>query len=424
MDGAEKQKQGNIKIFNVPFALGELKGNITVNTSTPHKPSQEQLINQALKLHSEGKIQDATTYYQYFINQGFKDDRVFFNYGEILQDHGKLEEADEWYRKAIDLKPEFTEAHYNLGIILSDLGKLQDAELSLRKAIEINPHYAEAYSNLGVILRDLGKLQDAELSTRKAIELKPDFANAHINLGIILTEMGKLQEGEFQQQKGIDMDFIQNIDSKYREDCLKNISLSKSQFRQDLFTLSQLNFKKNGYFLEFGSCDGFVGSNSYLLEKFFHWDGILAEPAICWHKKLQENRSVNIETKCVWKASGQEILFNELISQKQLSTIESFSNEKHIKEGKSYKVKTISLLDLLEKYQAPKIIDYLSIDVEGSEYEILKAFDFNKYKFRVITCEHNYTPMREKIYELLTNKGYQRKAVNISRVDDWYIFSE
>ena len=77
---------------------------------------------------------------------------------------------------------------------------------------------------------------------------------------------------------------------------------------------------------------------------------------------------------------------------------------------------------MLETYQAPKTIDYLSIDTEGSEYEILKAFDFDKYKFRVITCEHNFTPMRENIYNLLISKGYERKSTNISRVDDWYIY--
>ena len=79
---------------------------------------------------------------------------------------------------------------------------------------------------------------------------------------------------------------------------------------------------------------------------------------------------------------------------------------------------------MLETYQAPKTIDYLSIDTEGSEYEILKAFDFDKYKFRVITCEHNFTSMREKIYDLLISKGYQRKLTSISRVDDWYIFAK
>ena len=99
-----------------------------------------------------------------------------------------------------------------------------------------------------------------------------------------------------------------------------------------------------------------------------------------------------------------------------MSSINMFSdkNKQSLKEGNIYKVKTISLLDLLDTYQAPKTIDYLSIDTEGSEYEILKAFDFDKYKFRVITCEHNFTSMREKIYDLLISKGYQRKLTNIS----------
>ena len=91
------------------------------------------------------------------------------------------------------------------------------------------------------------------------------------------------------------------------------------------------------------------------------------------------------------------------------------------KGGDIFNVKTISLYDLLEKYNAPKYIDYLSIDTEGSEYEILKNFDFEKYVFKIITCEHNHTDMREKIYTLLTNNGYVRKYENLSQWDDWYV---
>ena len=201
---------------------------------------------------------------------------------------------------------------------------------------------------------------------------------------------------------------------------------SKSQLKQDLFVLLETNFKKNGFFVEFGATNGIDLSNTYLLETEFNWKGILAEPAKVWHEDLDKNRACVIEKDCVWSDSSSVLDFNE-VNEAELSTITRFNKNdwasKNRKYGKSYEVKTISLVDLLIKYNAPKIIDYLSIDTEGSEYEILSHFDFDLYQFKVITCEHNYTKMREKIYDLLTSKGYIRKYVGFSRWDDWYVKS-
>ena len=99
-------------------------------------------------------------------------------------------------------------------------------------------------------------------------------------------------------------------------------------------------------------------------------------------------------------------------------------NKDYRLEGKQYDVQTISLEDLLKKYSAPKRIDYLSIDTEGSEYEILSNFNFDAYDIRVITCEHNYMPERDKIYKLLTSKGFFRVETNKSQWDDWYTKSK
>ena len=201
------------------------------------------------------------------------------------------------------------------------------------------------------------------------------------------------------------------------------INESKAQLYQDLVVLVELDFKQKGYFVEFGATNGFDLSNSYLLEKKFLWDGILAEPAKCWQKELKINRNCNIETDCVWKDSNSILSFNQA-DIAELSTINAFNNSdnnfKLGENGQNYNVNTISLLDLLIKYKAPKIIDYLSIDTEGSEYDILSNFDFSKYKFNIISCEHNYTPTREKIYKLLTSKGYVRKYSSFSKWDDWY----
>ena len=165
--------------------------------------SKEEIINQAIKFHFQGNIPEAAKYYLYFINQGFKDHRVFSNYGLILQDLGKLKEAESSIRKAIEIKPDYANAHCNLGNVLKDLGKLKEAELSTRKAISINPNFVNAHYTLGLILRDHGDLSGAELSTRKAISLNPDFDNAHYNLGTILRDLGDLNGAELSYRKSI-----------------------------------------------------------------------------------------------------------------------------------------------------------------------------------------------------------------------------
>ena len=199
---------------------------------------------------------------------------------------------------------------------------------------------------------------------------------------------------------------------------------SKSQLRQDLFVLSELNFKRNGFFVEFGATNGIDFSNSHLLEKEYGWNGILAEPAKLWHQDLIENRIAIIDTRCVWRDTGSTLMFNETESP-ELSTLNShIYSDLHAQErlkSSQYPVETVSLIDLLIHHNAPKEIDYLSIDTEGSEFEILEEFDFKRYQFNIITCEHNYSSSRDKIFRLLIKNGYQRVYQEISQFDDWYV---
>jgi len=201
----QKQTGFEVKTFPVPFALENIKENISITSNTPSKPSNEQIIGLAFKLQSKGNISKAAKYYQYLINQGVEDYRIFSNYGVILKDLGKLKQAELTTRKAIKLNPLLAEAHTNLGVILQGLGNLKEAEMSYRKAIEIQPDYANAYLSLGNLLIAIGKLQEAEPPTRKAIKLKPDFANAHLSLGNILKALGKLQDAEMSYRKAIEI---------------------------------------------------------------------------------------------------------------------------------------------------------------------------------------------------------------------------
>ncbi len=94
------------------------------------------------------------------------------------------------------------------------------------------------------------------------------------------------------------------------------------------------------------------------------------------------------------------------------------------------KVASMTLEDLLDKHDAPTVIDYLNIDTEGAEWEILRVFDFSKYTFRTITVEHNYYDgnnfdpackvKKDNIQKLLESKGY--KLDKSVKADDWYIY--
>ena len=161
-----------------------------------------------------------------------------------------------------------------------------------------------------------------------------------------------------------------------------------------------------------------------MLEKEFGWSGILAEPSKNWHQDLLRNRSSHIELKAVYTKSNEKLSFLEA-SSPSLSTLNSFKNiDSHNRKGQTYEVETISLMDLLTKYDAPQVIDYLSIDTEGSELDILSNFDFEHYKFKVITVEHNFTEQRERINLLLSSKGYKQVLKEISSFDDWYVLKE
>lgn len=253
---------------------------------------------------------------------------------------------------------------------------------------------------------------------------KLTLSRALRRLGLALIRIEHLDELQEKRRAADDLRFIRHLGEGDASKALTYLPLSHSQFRQDLFVLSELGWKTGGYFVEFGATDGLHLSNSYLLEREFGWSGIVAEPAKRWHESLVRNRGCHIDTHCVWRKSDESLEFNET-EDMGLSTIESFSSvDAHApnrRRGRVYSVTTISLMDLLARYRAPTQIDYLSVDTEGSEFDILSDFDFGRYKISVITVEHNFNPSRQRIFDLLCSHGYERRCEEFSSVDDWYV---
>jgi len=194
----------------------------------------------------------------------------------------------------------------------------------------------------------------------------------------------------------------------------KNYKDSKAQLMQDLFVDYVLN-KDNGFFVEVGACDGLVHSNSFFLEKNKKWNGILCEPAEFWHEKLKINRpNCFIEKKPIFSDLKKKINFS--VKEGGRSHIDNNSNEKNL-----ISLDSITLNQLFLRQGVDKI-DYLSVDTEGSEFDILSDLNYNKYRPTIITVEHNYEKInRKKIFCLLKNNNYSRIFKSITRFDDWFI---
>lgn len=201
---------------------------------------------------------------------------------------------------------------------------------------------------------------------------------------------------------------------------------SYSQYGQDLFVLKMLENKKKGVFIEAGAYDGIENSNTYMLEKDYSWSGICVEPNTTLFNKLKENRSCTVVPNPISSSSGDEILFKEN---------DGWSHITDKNDENTYKATTICLNDIFVKYNLPETVDYLSLDVEGNEFNILANFDFKKYKFNVITVEHNAffngDENKQKIRKLLeandyvfvktNNKSVLRPSEWPENIDDFYV---
>jgi len=243
-----------------------------------------------------------------------------------------------------------------------------------------------------------------------------------------LTSIGNAdKDWQIQNLRRVSMDLL-GMSSLTRDISVNQAELigiaAKSQLGQDILALSVNGLVNKGFFVEFGATDGVNLSNTFLLEKDFGWDGILCEPARVWHRDLKINRSCSIDTRCVSSHSDGFINFSEA-PDAMFSTISEFHDQdSHLNTRKNsiiYQVKTVSLRDLLVSHSAPAIVNFLSVDTEGSEYLILEDFNFTEYKFKLICVEHNYTTNREKIFQLLTSNGYKRVLTEFSQWDDWYV---
>lgn len=193
---------------------------------------------------------------------------------------------------------------------------------------------------------------------------------------------------------------------------------SRAQYGQDLWVEEMTNAKRNGFFIELGARDGKKTSNTFYLEKKLNWSGILVECCPYNIEKLKKIDRTNseIDTRAIFSENNKKIKFNTSKS----SGIGSLIHKEQFRE--EVEVTTVTLDVLLKEHNAPKQINYISIDVEGVEEDVLLAFNW-QYDIQLWTIENgNFDPTRrERIRKLMFDKNYMLvKNHKGDDIDDWF----
>ncbi len=190
---------------------------------------------------------------------------------------------------------------------------------------------------------------------------------------------------------------------------------SYSQFGQDLWVaLAVAPGKRNGFYVDAGSADGRFMSNTRLLDEL-GWKGICIDP----FPTNMQRRTCEVFRQPVFSESGKKVSFR---AAGMLGGIDSdLGKYKGTTSGAGrVELVTATLDEILAKGHAPRYIDYMSIDVEGAEYDALLGLSLDRYEIGTFTIEHNFeAKKREAIRTLLEGKGYVR--VRVWEVDDWYV---
>jgi FkbM family methyltransferase len=174
-----------------------------------------------------------------------------------------------------------------------------------------------------------------------------------------------------------------------------------------------------GYFVEAGAVDGIGSSTCYALEKR-GWNGICVEANKYEFGKLKKNRKAKCMNVALSNVSGK-VKYYVSKNKFRSGILECLEEHKNPNEKSGWKktgkrdmyfIQSFSLHDLLKECNAPSVVNYLSLDIEGAEYNVLSGFDFNgPYKVMAITIEgYNCIKfMKEKGY-LHVHNPFNRRA--------------
>jgi len=204
----------------------------------------------------------------------------------------------------------------------------------------------------------------------------------------------------------------------HAHDTLGFPGLSHSQVGQDKLVASILNCKREGFYLDMAANNAVTLSNTLMLERDFGWNGICIEANPQYMLGLSK-RNCQTVLAAVGSSSNQDVTFafrdiyGGIVDK-------DFDNTPDDVKGPTVNMKTKAFSEILVELEAPTVIDYLSLDVEGAESFVMKGFPWDSHTIRVITVERP----QDDLVETFKSKGYHFPRMNSQFDDQTWVNSE
>jgi predicted GH43/DUF377 family glycosyl hydrolase len=357
----------------------------------------------------KGQTASALSYYLRSAEYGYGKDLVYeslIKMGKCLGKQGRRQASEKGiYLNAINYNPQRPEAYFVLSQYYESRKEWFDAYTMANIGLQYIDNSSPTLTNIdypgnyGLLFQKavsswwIGQTNE---SRKLFSKLKDNYINkmndfyknlVHQNINSIGTN----------QYPFIEYKNNKHSELLYKFNNSEKIKKNYSQNYQDMFVLTMLNGKTNGTYLEIGAADPFKGNNTALLEQDFKWKGASIEIS-----EYESNKFKNFRKNPIYTQDATKIDYNKFLSELNLGTD----------------------------------IDYLQLDCDPPSvtYDILTKIPFDKYRFAVITFEHDYyaditKSYRDKSREFLFSKGYILIASNIapdstSSFEDWWVHPE
>ena len=346
--------------------------------------SSEACFNLAEWYYEQAQWASALTYYLKCTEIDDNKDLTYFSLikgGRGLHKQGRQTyQAKGMYLQAISIMPNRTEGYYWLSKTYTELKEwgeaLAIAEIGMKQDNSITHVDLEYEGKVGLLITIANCYRNMD-RIEEAIDIYTSLLKSN-GLDQNNRNWCNLMMNEIWGKEWVKPEYNNNY----------------SQAFQDLFVLEILEGKREGRYVEIGACEPKIHSNTYLLENNYNWTGISFEIDPNLVNKFNGIR----ENKCVW-ADATNYDYEEI----------------------------------LQRMEFPKVIDYLQLDIEPAKntFSALLSIPFDKYKFRVITYEHDAycddTTYRDKSRKYLESLGYELvvKDVTYGNVnnafEDWWV---